>query len=384
MSSDGRRRRVLVTGANGFIGRNLVVHLRSVSEWEVLTFTRGDSDESLARSVESADAIIHLAGENRPKTESDFEAVNGGLTRRICEMVATRHSRGRASPRFLLASSRQAALDNPYGRSKVSGEDAVRRTFTEVGGSAFIWRLPGVFGKWSRPNYNSVVATYCHNISRGLPITVRDPSAVVDLVYVDDVISSFCRALTDRRTGVSDAAVEPVYSVSLGDLAAQIQQFNESRRNLGVGRVGHGFTRALHATFLSFLPPEEFCYAVASHVDARGAFVEMLRTPDSGQVSYFTALPGVVRGGHYHHTKSERFLVVRGTAKFRFRNVVSGEYHELIASGAEPTIVETVPGWAHDVVNVGTDELVALLWANEIFDREKPDTFFHQVADAAS
>lgn len=361
--------RVLVTGARGFIGKNLTVRLREQAATEVLEFARGDSVDSLVALVASADAVVHLAGENRPQDPADFERGNADLTVALCEAIR----RGDRPVPLILASSAQAALDNPYGMSKRAAEAAVE-SLAAAGNPAAIYRLPGVFGKWCRPNYNSVVATFCHNIVNELSIRIDDPAMVVRLVYVDDVVADFLSVLRTRWTGVQRCEVAPEYSISLGDLAAQIRAFGNCRTSLVAERVGTGLVRALYSTYVSYLPPARFAYDLPRHSDERGVFVEMLKTPDCGQFSYFTAQPGVIRGGHYHHSKSEKFLVIKGTARFHFRHIVTDETFELLTRGDQPQVVETVPGWTHDITNVGSDELVVMLWANEIFDRDRPDT----------
>ena len=245
----------------------------------------------------------------------------------------------------------------------------------QTGNPAVIYRLPNVFGKWCKPNYNSAVATFCNNIANGLPIQINDPTTQLKLVYVDDVIEAFVQALGHTAPGLQWGTVAPVYGIALGELAAQIEAFKRCRTSLVSERVGTGLVRALYATYVSYLPVESFAYAVPQHADARGVFVEMLKTPDAGQFSFFTAHPGITRGGHYHHSKSEKFLVIKGQARFKFRQMQTGQAHELLTSGDKPEIVETVPGWTHDITNIGTDEMIVMLWANEIFNRAKPDTF---------
>jgi UDP-2-acetamido-2,6-beta-L-arabino-hexul-4-ose reductase len=367
--------RVLVTGAEGFVGRNLCVRLREIPGMNVMPIGRGSTAAELEEGVASADALVHLAAVNRPTDPAEFMAGNRDLTAAVAALVARR---GGGVP-VLLSSSTQAERDNPYGHSKRAAEDALLGALPDPVASAHVFRLPNVFGKWCRPNYNSAVATFCHNIARGLPINIHDPSAPLSLVYVDDVVDAFLAILAAHGRGESlpggpFRTVEPVYSTTVGTMADSIRRFHETRHALGVEAVGSGFLRALYATYLSYLPPGDFSYPIPVHVDPRGAFAEMLRTRDSGQVSFFTAHPGVTRGGHYHHTKNEKFLVVNGRARFRFRNVVTGEAHELETEGGRPEIVDTVPGWAHDVTNVGDSELVVLLWANEVLDRERPDT----------
>jgi len=368
-----------MTGANGFIGQNLVVRLAELEGFSILTFVRGDDLALLPQLLSQADAVVHLAGENRPADPAAFSEVNAGLTNILCEAIRDEHAAsGRRMP-LLLASSIQAEQDNPYGRSKLAAEQAVEQLAADIGNEVRVFRLPGVFGKWCKPNYNSVVATFCHNLARGLPIQIHAPGAVLRLVYIDDVVSTFIHVLEKPESGFSFERVEPEYSLTLGQLADQIRAFDACRTLLMSERVGTGLLRALYATYVSYLPSEKFSYQVPEHGDARGVFVEMLKTSDSGQFSYFTAHPGITRGGHYHHTKSEKFLVIKGEALFRFRNILTDELVELRTSGATPQVVDTVPGWSHDITNVGNDEMIVMLWANENFDRQNPDTVASKV-----
>lgn len=366
--------RVLVTGANGFIGKNLQVHLRE-RKIEAVLFTRDTAPDALPAMLTRVDVVVHLAGVNRPKDNAEFAEGNKGLTEQLCDAI---RAVGRSVP-VLYASSIQAELDNPYGASKRAAEEALVALQAATGSPVGIYRLPNVFGKWCRPNYNSAVATFCHNIANGLPVTVNDPAAKVRLVYVDDVVTDILRWLEAPQAGLTRPEVSPVYDTTVGELVELIQTFQGSRAALTTPPVGTGFIRALYATYMSVLRPEQFAYSVPVYSDPRGSFAEMLRTRDSGQFSYFTAHPGVTRGGHYHHTKNEKFLVVKGQARFGFRHILSGERFELVTRDSEPTIVETIPGWAHDITNIGSEEMVVLLWANEIFDRQLPDTIAHEV-----
>jgi len=324
--------------------------------------------------VAETSAVVHLAGENRPTDESAFAQVNAGLTSLLCDAIQKEFdSTGRCVP-MVLASSTQAEHENPYGRSKLKAEQAVQALAKATGNPCIVFRLPGVFGKWCKPNYNSVIATFCHNLARDLPINIIDPSASVRLVYVDDVVSAILKALVEPTPGCVLGAVVPEYFITLGELASQLRAFANCRTTLMSERVGTGLVRALYATYVSNLPQEKFAYEVPKYADPRGVFVEMLKTPDSGQFSYFTAHPGITRGGHYHHTKSEKFLVIKGEALFRFRHLLTDELVELRTSGTATQVVDTIPGWTHDITNVGNEEMVVMLWANEKFDRQKSDT----------
>lgn len=361
---------VVITGADGFIGRNLSVRLAEHDGVNVIPFVRGDGVGRLQRLLHNVDFVFHLAGVNRPKSVDQFWAGNTTLTEELCRSIT---ATGRPIP-VLYTSSIQVDRQNPYGDSKRAAEVALTNLSRENGSPVHIFRLPNVFGKWSRPDYNSVVATFCHSVARGLPIRVDDPAVTLTLVYIDDLVDRFLDVMKGRHCGGIYCDVEPQYSVSVGRLAEILKAFQGSRDTLVTERVGVGLERALYATFLSFFPPECFSYAVPRYDDSRGAFIEMLKTRDSGQISCFTAHPGTTRGGHYHHSKTEKFLVLRGTARFRFRHLLSGEQHELETSGDSPRIVETVPGWTHDITNIGADEMIVILWANEAFDRGRPDT----------
>ena len=370
--------KVLITGANGFVGKNLQLHLAERKDVQVACFTRGDDAAQLPALLQGVDFVFHLAGVNRPQDPQEFVAGNVDLTQALCQAVgAVADATGMPVP-IIYTSSAQAGRDNPYGKSKLGAEDALLAVARSHHVPVHIFRLPNVFGKWCKPNYNSAVATFCHNIARGLPIHVNDPAATVTLVYVDDVIERFLQ-LMDGADAAADsggvATVAPQYTTTVGALARQIQAFKDSRDTLLTERVGTGLVRALYATYVSYLPPELFAYTLPQYGDPRGVFAEMLKTPDCGQFSYFTAHPGITRGGHYHHSKTEKFLVIRGQARFKFRHMQTGETHELLTSGIKAEVVETVPGWTHDITNIGNDEMVVMLWANEVFDRARPDTF---------
>ena len=368
-------RSVLVTGAHGFIGKNLVVRLRETGRFAITEFVRGNGVAALPELVAQVDAVVHLAGENRPADHRLFGEVNTGLTEAICAAIRA----AKRPVQLVLASSTQAELDNAYGRSKLAAERAVFALSEQTGNSAAVYRFPGVFGKWCRPNYNSVVATFCHNIAQGLPIRIDNPDASLPLVYIDDVVSAIIDVLDTPTEGAAWGLVDPAYVITLGELAAQIRAFETSRETLITERVGTGLTRALYATYLSYLPVDRFSYPIPQHADSRGMFVEILKTPDSGQFSFLSAPPGVTRGRHYHHTKAEKFLVVKGEALFRFRHLLTDERLELRVSGDMVQVVETIPGWSHDITNVGTQEMIVMLWANEIFDRSRPDTIASEV-----
>ncbi len=368
---------VVIIGANGFIGQNLRLQIEERGLAGVVSVTRDTSRESRRAALASADLVVHLAGVNRPRDVAEFATGNADLTAAICDEL---EASGRAIP-LVYASSIQAVLDNAYGRSKRAGEQAVEAYGVRTGAGVAILRLVNVFGKWCRPNYNSVVATFCHNIARGLPISVVDPESALRLVHIDDVVAQILGYVRDGVVASGLVEVGPVHDTTVGMLSDLIGSFAASRETLEMERVGTGFLRALYATFVSYIPPDAFSYRLTKHEDPRGVFAELVRTKDSGQLSFFSAHPGVTRGGHYHHTKTEKFLVVKGTARFGFRHVITGERFDLVVEGAEARVVETVPGWVHDITNIGSDEMFVLLWANERFDPQLPDTIAAKVAE---
>lgn len=370
---------VLVTGANGFIGKNLILRLSELSHFIPYKFIRGDTFDKIESLIKRVDVVVHLAGENRPRDACEFERVNSVLTKNLCNAIKEEFNcSGRQIP-IIFASSIQAILDNPYGKSKLDAEQQIEALFADTGNPAVIYRLPGVFGKWCKPNYNSVVATFCYNISRGMPIKVNDPNAPLELVYIDDLVASIITVINSNPKGMVIGECSPVYKTSVGELVEYINSFEKYWQELVTQRVGGGLLRALYATYLSYFPPKRFVYELPSYVDSRGMFVEILKTYDSGQFSFFTAQPGITRGGHYHHTKSEKFLVIKGQANFRFRHVLTDEIHEILVSGDRPQLVDSIPGWTHSITNVGSDEIFVLLWANEVFDRQEPDTVMSKV-----
>lgn len=370
--------KVLITGAQGFVAKNLRQHLSERRDVDVVCFDATDEVSRLVEKLEGVDFVFHLAGVNRPKDPGEFTTGNRDLTQVLCDTVRAKASAtGKVIP-VLLTSSIQAAKENDYGRSKKAAEDVVFAAARSGSVKAYVFRLPNVFGKWCRPNYNSAVATFCHNVARDLPLQVNDPTAPLSLVYVDDVIGRFIQIMDDNDAAVDVdgfAVVSPQYDTTVGEVADLIQRFKNSRESLTTEHVGTGLVRALYSTYVSYLPVDSFSYTLPRHSDPRGSFVEMLKTRDSGQFSYFTAFPGVTRGGHYHHSKTEKFLVIKGKALFKFRHIQSGETHELQTDGERAEIVETVPGWTHDITNIGNDEMIVMLWANEIFDRSRPDTY---------
>ena len=372
--------KVVITGSDGFIAKNLSCRLREDKRYTVCEINRDTPSKTVAEQLADADFVFHLAGINRPDDISEFWRGNTDFTERVVKVLA---QTGRKIP-IMLSSSSQATLDNPYGRSKLAAEKLVQEYATISGADHYIYRLPNVFGKWCKPNYNSFVATFCNNIVHGKEILIDDPSSQVDLVYVDDVCDDLSCLLLDHSIPKPKPKPKPKlkffsvpiqYETTVGEVARILYRFKTSQQTLILENVGFGLERALYATFLSYFPPVDFKYEIPTYKDERGIFCEMLKTRSTGQFSYFTAGPGVTRGGHYHHSKNEKFLVIKGQARFKFKNILTGERYSVSADAQLPEIVVTVPGWCHDITNIGDEELIVMLWANEIFDRDRPDTF---------
>jgi UDP-2-acetamido-2,6-beta-L-arabino-hexul-4-ose reductase len=365
--------KVLVTGANGFIGKNLKIFLAERKDVTVISFNRDNSTAELSNLVLDVDFIFHLAGVNRSLDPDEFEKGNIEFTRAICHAI---NDSGRKIP-IIYTSSIQAGQSNLYGNSKLAAEKLML-SLRDEGNLVHIFRLPNVFGKWGKPNYNSVVNTFCYNLTNNLPIKINDSEVLLNLVHIDDLIYRFIQLMDGAKSNEDSDGFEvinPLYKISVGDLALQLQAFKDSRVNLITERVGAGLVRALYSTYMSYLPAQSFSYPLLCHKDSRGAFVEMLKTLDCGQFSYFTAHPGITRGGHYHHSKTEKFLVITGIARFKFKHIFTHEEYELVVSGELPTVVETIPGWTHDITNIGDNDLIVMLWANEIFNQNNPDTY---------
>lgn len=369
--------KVLVTGAKGFVGRNLCLTLEQIPGIEVLKYDLGD-EPKLDGYIAECDFVFHLAGVNRPKDPAEFKTGNTVFTEDILEKLAARPN----PPPVLLSSSIQAALDNDYGRSKALAEDAVRAYGEKTGTPVFIYRLANVFGKWCRPNYNSAVATWVYNIARDLPIMVRDPAATVTLVYVDDVVRSFINHVGQVETGKSTCStrflsVEPSYTKTLGEIVELIKSFHEEPNTLMVPNQHDGFTKKLYSTYLAALPGDKFSYPLTMHCDSRGSFTEALHSVERGQVSVNVSKPGIAKGQHWHHTKHEKFLVVsgRGEINFRMADDPNGNVITYKVCGEKLEVVRIPPGYTHNIVNVGDTDMVTLMWANEVFDPANPDTF---------
>jgi UDP-2-acetamido-2,6-beta-L-arabino-hexul-4-ose reductase len=368
--------KILVTGPKGFIGKNLVAELKNRGYTDIYEFDRETEKSLLEKYTKECDFVFHLAGVNRPKNEEEFMEGNFVFTSELLELLKKYNNK---AP-ILITSSIQAERDNPYGRSKKAGEDLVFTYGKETGTKVLVYRLPNVFGKWCRPNYNSAIATFCHNIAHDLPITVNDPDVVMNLVYIDDVVEEFIKALNGNENRVGDFCEIPiVHQITLGEIVDLIYSFKTSREERSIPNMSDEFTKKLYSTYLSYLPTDKFSYELKMNVDNRGSFTEFIKTLDRGQVSVNISKPGITKGNHWHHTKNEKFLVVSGKGVIRFRKIDSDEIIEYYVSGDKLEVVDIPPGYTHNIENLGNTDMVTIMWANEPFDPENPDTYYLEV-----
>ncbi|WP_041620691.1 capsular polysaccharide biosynthesis protein CapF [Paludibacter propionicigenes] len=370
--------KILITGAKGFVGKNLIVELRNQGFEDLMEFDVDSDLRLLDVYAGQCEFVFHLAGVNRPENQADFMAGNFGFTSQLLDALKKYHSKAPV----LITSSIQAAQNNPYGESKKAGEDLLFDYSKETGSRVYVYRLPNVFGKWCRPNYNSAVATFCNNIAHNLPIQVNDPNAVLNLVYVDDVINSFIAKLKVESSLAPSPhfeEVSPVHTKSLGEIVTLLNKFKDSRSTLQLPDMGNAFEKKLYSTYLSYLPESDFSYPLKMNVDQRGSFTEFLKTNERGQVSVNISKPHIIKGNHWHHTKNEKFLVVSGKGVIRFRKIDSEDIIEYFVSGERLEVVDIPVGYTHNIENLGETDMVTIMWVNEVFDKERPDTYFLEV-----
>lgn len=368
--------KILITGAKGFIGKNLVAELKNRKYMDVFEYDIETEPSLLDKYCKEADFVFHLAGVNRPKEQSEFMEGNYGFTSVLLDTL----KKHRNTCPMMLSSSIQAEWDNPYGKSKKAGEDLLFIYSKETGAKVLIYRFPNVFGKWCKPNYNSAMATFCYNIARDLPITVNDPSVVMKLVYIDDVVNELINALEgkEKRNG-HFCEVPVIYTFTLGEIVDLIYSFKKSREERSIPNMSDGFTKKLYSTYLSYLPEDKFSYDLKMNIDNRGSFTEFIKTLDRGQVSVNISKPGITKGNHWHHTKNEKFLVVSGKGVIRFRKIDSDEITEYFVSGDKLEVVDIPAGYTHNIENLGDIDMVTIMWANEPFDPQKQDTYYLEV-----
>ncbi|WP_195947755.1 NAD-dependent epimerase/dehydratase family protein [Paraclostridium bifermentans] len=390
-------KKILVTGSNGFVGKNIVVALNETKKYEVITIDRQNSEEELRQATLKADFIVHLAGVNRPKEASEFYEGNGGLTEKIVNFLKNENK----NTPILITSSTHAEIDNDYGKSKKQSEDALIRYSDECNAKVYIFRLPNLFGKWCKPNYNSAVTTFCYNIAHDLDVWVNDPSIELSLVYIDDVVESIVECIEDwnminlneineevalTTTGSNCVQIDKyyyevttVYKRTLGNIVDSLKMFRNMRKSLLIPDLSDGFNKALYSTYLTYLEEDDFSYFLDKKEDNRGWLTELVKSEQFGQMFVSKTHPGITRGNHWHHTKTEKFIVIQGQANIRFRKIDEDKVIEYIVDGEKPQVLDIPPGYTHSIENIGQDEVITLFWSNEMFNPEKPDTYFLEV-----
>ena len=370
--------KVVVTGANGFIGKNLCASLQFSSNVCLERISREDTGEKIAQKIADSDILFHLAGVNRPTDPKSFLLDNEQFTYKILDRI----EKNNKPCKIIFSSSSQAVLDNPYGKSKLNAEEYASQWVKNTPHELNIYRLPGVFGKWCRPNYNSVVATFCYNVAYNLSLEIRDNNYELHLVYIDDVVQSFITHVKNKNIAAGKTifeSIDTVYQITLGKLSETILSFKESRNTLQIPAVDNALQKALYSTYLSYLPKDQFAYPMQVKTDERGTLFEWVKQIGFGQIFISTTKPGITRGNHFHHTKTEKFLVIQGEATIKFRHIDGDEIIEYKVSGQTPRVLDIPPGYTHNITNIGSENLITLFWANEIFDPAIPDTQFLKV-----
>jgi len=369
--------KILVTGSKGFVGKNLTVELKNRGYKHIFEFDQETSRKLLDKYVKECEFVFHLAGINRPKDEKEFMVNNFGFTSELLDLLKRNNNK---AP-ILITSSIQASLDNPYGRSKKEAENLLFSYSKETGAKVFVYRLPNIFGKWCRPNYNSVVATFCYNIANNIDIKINDSCAEVVLCYIDDVMDEFLKVVENKKYSKANKLINfsKTYEITVGELAKKIYSFKKNRETLIMPGLANSFDRALFGTFSSYLPKDDFSYKLEKSKDERGWLAEFIKSESMGQIFISKTKPGITRGNHWHHTKVEKFLVVNGEAIIKFRKINTNEIINYKVNGDKPEVVDIPPGYTHSITNIGKDDAVILFWASEIFNKEKPDTYYLEV-----
>jgi len=368
--------KILITGSNGFIGKNLITELNNRGFNQILSYDLDTSKGKLAEYCKEAEFVFHLAGVNRPQEQSEFMKGNFDFT---SELLNCLKGNNNFCP-IMISSSIQAKMDNPYGKSKKAGEDLLFQYSKDTGARVLVYRLPNVFGKWCKPNYNSAVATFCHNIAHDVDVQVNDPKVQMNLVYIDDVVNELINALNDNENQIDDYCEVPiVYSIKLGEIVSLIESFKSSRELRSIPDFANAFTKKLYSTYLSYLPEDQFGYKLKMNVDNRGSFTEFLKTLDRGQVSINISKPGITKGNHWHHTKNEKFLVVSGKGVIRFRKINFAKIIEYFVSGEEMEVIDIPVGYTHNIENLGDTDMVTIMWVNEIYNPHNADTYYLEV-----
>ena len=363
---------IAVTGSDGFIGKNLFFNLITNKKFKIYQIKRNTSKNVVNKILYKSDVICHLAGVNRPSKNKTFKKDNIIFTKYICDYLQKK----KLKKKIIFSSSSQVKFNNKYGRSKKICEKTLKSFAKETKSSVHILRLPNIFGKWSKPNYNSVVSTFCHNISRDIKIKISDPNNKVNLLYIDDLMDIFKKIINSKaKTNYTIHSVAASKTVTLKKLSEKIFDFEIKRKKKLLSNFNSKFEKNLYSTYISFLPKKKIAYKLKAFKDTRGSFTEFLKTSTNGQFSVFVAKKNQIRGHHFHHSKVEKFFVLSGRAQFNMKDVSSNQKIQINLSGNKPTVIESVPGWLHYIKNTGKEDLIVLLWSNEIFDVNKPDTY---------
>lgn len=387
-------KKILVTGSNGFVGKNTVIALKETNKYEILTIDRSNTEDELKKAVLDADFIVHLAGINRPKEIKEFYEGNGKLTEKIVDFLKKENK----NTPILMTSSIHAELDNDYGKSKKQSEDALVKYSDDYNAKVYIFRLPNLFGKWCKPNYNSAVSTFCYNIAHDLDVWVKDPQIELNLVYIDDVVASIIESIEKNTVSSSEDIsansdvygnsikidkyyyeVTTVYKRTLGNIVDSLKMFRNMKKSLLIPDLSDGFNKALYSTYLTYLEEDDFSYYLDKKEDNRGWLAELVKSEQFGQMFVSKTHPGITRGNHWHHTKTEKFIVIQGQAIIKFRKIDEDKVIEYIVDGEKPQVLDIPPGYTHSIENIGQDEVITLFWSNEMFNPEKPDTYFLEV-----
>ncbi len=368
--------KILITGSKGFIGKNLISQLNNLGFSDIIEIDTNSTIQDLEMALSSSEFIFHLAGVNRPQNIEEYWKGNFEYTKFICDYLIN----NKKSIPIVFSSSIQAELDNPYGKSKKAAEEILLQYSEQANAKVFIYRLPNVFGKWSRPNYNSAIATFCYNIARNLPIRIDDPEKVLNLVYIDDVVDEFIQTMKNfenLESGYHKVKIE--YKIKISQIVEKLYTFKNIRESLLMPDLKDSFDKKLFATFISYLPEDNLNYELEMKQDNRGWLSEFIKSENFGQIFVSKTKPGITRGNHWHHTKVEKFLVIYGEALIKLRKIDSDEVIEYKVSGDKLQVIDIPPGYTHSITNIGQSDLITIFWASEIFNPDKPDTYYLEV-----
>lgn len=367
--------KVLVTGSKGFIGKNLIMKLKEEENFLVYECDKDIDKQVLEKYCKEAEFVYHLAGINRTDNEEEFMNGNYGFTLELLDLLR-KYNKG--CP-IMLASSIQATYSNAYGKSKKAAEDLLLGYSLKDSANVFIYRLPNIFGKWSKPNYNSVVASFCHNISRNIPITIDEPEKIMNLVYIDDLVNELISLPSYTNTNNHFYEIRPSYSISLGKISELLYSFHESTTKGYIPDMEDEFTKILYSTYLSYMPEDGLSHKLNMHCDDRGSFTEFMKTHNNGQISVNVIKPGITKGNHYHHRKIEKFLVVGGRGVIRLKHIISGSILEFHVNAEAMEVIDIPVGYSHNIENLGSVDLIVIIWCNEIFNKDNPDAYMLEI-----